>query len=353
MNSEIGTKLHWDLGSAYDLFICLRILHNPEHYGLRASWAAGVRSRLSLEQRQTLETSVKMWYANPIAYVFSLPTPKNSETLLAALRALPPSRLLETLSLRYTTPEPLKEILLSTTSKRHWTEAEYGKIIEVFHSQQRDPQPTFLEEVYQTWANREKFGEDYLSALQAFVDNFFAEEEQRITPILHQGLSHAQMRAGSLPLPALLEEITHGVRYGDLGRISNLYLAPSFWGAPFLFYQSLDASSVLMLYGFRPDSMALIPGEVISETLLNGLSALSDSTRLRILRYLAQSPQTAAQLSRALRLRPPTVAHHLNQLRMAGLIQVILTPEGDRQYATRFNGLESIQDSLSRFIHGE
>ena len=44
----------WDCGTAYDLFISLYVLHHPAEFGLRASWTAGVRARLSAAARETL-----------------------------------------------------------------------------------------------------------------------------------------------------------------------------------------------------------------------------------------------------------------------------------------------------------
>ena len=36
-------SLSWDLGTAYDFFISLHVLHNPDKFGLRGSWAAALR----------------------------------------------------------------------------------------------------------------------------------------------------------------------------------------------------------------------------------------------------------------------------------------------------------------------
>ena len=47
-------QLSWDTGTAYDFFISLSVLHEPDSFGLRSSWAAGVRSRLSTDDRKTL-----------------------------------------------------------------------------------------------------------------------------------------------------------------------------------------------------------------------------------------------------------------------------------------------------------
>ena len=99
--------------------------------------------------------------------------------------------------------------------------------------------------------------------------------------------------------------------------------------------------------------MSIIPGDIVPDGLLRGMKAMADPTRLRILRYLAQEPQTAAELSRVLRLRPPTVNHHLTQLRMAGMVQVNITASGERKFAARHEGFDDTRDLLNAFIRGE
>lgn len=59
---------------------------------------------------------------------------------------------------------------------------------------------------------------------------------------------------------------------------------------------------------------------------------LSDESRLRLLGLLASHDATVDELAAALRLRPPTVSHHLGKLRELGLVTV--TAEGtSRRYA--------------------
>ncbi len=345
------TKLHWDIGTGYDLFLSLTALHSPDSFGLRASWAAGVRSRLSGEDRQTLEKVHTLLFP-PLFYVHGMKRPKSAEIVIENLENMPASDRLLAITFRYNAPEKLVEILTGTTTKKRWTSTEKTLINEMHQHFGRPLTSNTMDQLYNIWAQREQFGEDYLRALKAYYASFFHEEEHRILPVLKQGLSHAQMRAGSLPLPAMLEELSAGVRLAEVSAYSKLYLVPTFWGTPFLFYEYLDKDTMLILFGARPDSMALVPGEVIPESLLQGLKALSDPTRLRILRSLANTPQSAAQLSRALRLRPPTVAHHLMALRISGMVQVTVNSEGDRQYATRYEGFEATQDLLNRFVRG-
>jgi DNA-binding transcriptional ArsR family regulator len=70
------------------------------------------------------------------------------------------------------------------------------------------------------------------------------------------------------------------------------------------------------------------------------------------LRYLTDEPQTPAQLARRLRLRPPTVIHHLDALRLARLVHITLTEEG-KQYAARPGAVNATFALLDEFLTTE
>jgi len=88
------TRLRWEMGSGYDLFISLLVLHRPEQHGLRASWAAGVRSRLPAEERETLETAITLMY-EPLPFVHNVPMPRDAQAVIDALEHLPAEKRLE------------------------------------------------------------------------------------------------------------------------------------------------------------------------------------------------------------------------------------------------------------------
>ena len=47
----------WNIGTAYDLLISLHVLHQPDRFGLRPAWAAGVRNRLQPDERRFLQSA--------------------------------------------------------------------------------------------------------------------------------------------------------------------------------------------------------------------------------------------------------------------------------------------------------
>jgi DNA-binding transcriptional ArsR family regulator len=59
------------------------------------------------------------------------------------------------------------------------------------------------------------------------------------------------------------------------------------------------------------------------QELAQGYSLLSDATRLGILQLLAKGPKNVTALCKALRLKQPTVSHHLGLLRMGRLVNGI------------------------------
>ena len=63
-------------------------------------------------------------------------------------------------------------------------------------------------------------------------------------------------------------------------------------------------------------------GEQDAQAALQFFRALADESRLKIVGLLATGERRVDELAAALRLKPPTVSHHLAKLREAGLVQM-------------------------------
>jgi len=82
------------------------------------------------------------------------------------------------------------------------------------------------------------------------------------------------------------------------------------------------------------------------QTLLRYLKALADESRLRILGILATGERSVEDLAAMLKLRAPTVSHHLALLRAVDLVET--RAEGTtRYYRLRAQGLSAINRMLS------
>lgn len=353
---EKSPKLSWELGTAYDLMMSLEVIHNPENFGLRASWAAGVRSRVPADERSVLEDSLKLLYV-PLPWIHKLPEPKDAASALWALRQVPPAERLLALT-KSEKPHPEYDELLARVSGRGtWDENDLQQISKIFKGKKDKSKKGQAKKdattVLEWWSRPEEFGELYLKALQSYYQEFFAEEERRIKPALQRSLEQSKERAGVTQLPELIETLSQGVQLSVDPEVTEVIFVPSYWITPLILYSSINTEQMIFLYGARPADASLVPGEVVPDALLRALKALAEPTRLKIIRYLSQEPLSPAQLSRKLRLRPPTVIHHLEVLRLAGLVRLNLEVAGERKYAARSEGLEDTFSNIKEFLQAD
>jgi len=346
-----GPQIQWDLGTAYDLFLSLYVLTYPEKTGLRASWAAGVRSRLAPDDRRTLESSARIFHA-PIHWVNTLPVPKDCAAALRELRRLPAADRLPALAFDASTSAEQVDFLMNLRDRGAWNEKDLERLQKLWDDRKHANKRQDLETTLDGWAHAAEFGERYLSALSAYYQSFFLEEETNILPYLQSALESARLQAQDLAPAELIERLSQGVQVPGFLRMEELVFAPSYWMTPLIFMAKLSPQRQLIVFGARPADASLIPGEIVPDMLLTALKALADPTRLRILRYLAQEPLAPSELARRLRLRPPTVIHHLNAQRLAGLDSIVITDPDDRRYTARLDGVQQLPDLLGDFLAG-
>jgi DNA-binding transcriptional ArsR family regulator len=348
-------RLLWDVGTAYDLFVSLDVLHRPSVFGLRGAWAAGVRARLPAAERETLEQAQSFFFGPPFHWVHNLPDPKDGATALWVLGRTQPGERLPSLMLFPTLPLRVREVLQNVAARQAWDDGdrEVLKAHAPICGNEHKFKPEVLAKMLDAWSQAEEFGERYLQALRAYYEVFFAEEEQRIQPALATKLAQAKDLAQRSKVEDLLDELSQGLRFVEPPQVAELVLVPSYWSTPIMFFAEFSAERHIWLFGAKPADASLVPGEIVPDALLGTLKALSDPTRLRILRYATHEPITAAELSRRLRLRIPTVTHHLRILRLATLVQLTVK-EVDGQdrdlYTVRFEAVEAAFRALKSYL---
>lgn len=352
------TTIQWDFGTAYDFFASLEVLHAPSDFGLRPAWAAGVRSRLGSEEREFLEDVVSVVVV-PLGWVYGLPAPKDTPTALYALKQIPVEDRISTIMASPYGKSDYYDRLMEVKERRKWDEDDKEFILSIYNKKKsKKGKPEFgfhpgaaeVEKLLNFFAKPEEFGTKYLNALQQYYDVFFAEEEKRIEKKQKEALARAQGLAEELTPVELLSEISRGRRYEELPEHRELILVPSYWFSPLMIHGYASKEQMLMLFGARSQGESLVPGEVVPEDLVRALKAMADPTRLRILRYLIQEQLTPAELSRRLRLRAPTVTHHLHALQLAGLVRKVVRGKTERVYFARMDLVKTNFAMLKDFL---
>ena len=361
-HEQTSPTLEWDVGTAYDFFISYRVLANPKQFGVRSAWASGMRARLQPADRETLDASLLV-LPTVGQWLYTLPALKDVAHALRALTDIPAAqRLLRVAGWcdEQDGRSPTQNLLYRVWSEGSWSDETLKRFRELRSegkgSHQGDKGDDTLRRILDIWAHAEDFGERYLSALRNYYDVFFAEEERRIASTLETALERAKARAVALSLADLMEELSQGIRYESTSELDRLTLVPSYWVSPFIQVIRIGRGHRMWAFGARPATDSIVPGEPVPDALRISLKALADPTRLRILRYLHREPQTLSDLTKQLRLRMPTVMHHMSVLRMAGLVSIHLQGEekGRRaQYSTRADGLTAAIQSLRGFIEDD
>ena len=151
--------VRWSSGTAYDLFASLHVLHHPERFGLRGSWAAGVRSRLAPSQRCVLEDAQYLFFSTPISWVSGLPEPRDAESVLKALGQLDPADRLPTLADHADVPPQLLQILREVKLRGSWNQTDLVQLQSNYPVKEKPPSPDELVTTLGWWSCAEEFGE--------------------------------------------------------------------------------------------------------------------------------------------------------------------------------------------------
>ena len=355
-------KLVWDFGTAYELFISLHVLLEPEHFGIRPSYAASVRARIPATERKLLEELYPL-LGVPLKWLNTLPEPKDAISALWAIKQIPPAkRMIELYNVHevYDADKPedvekhktFREILLRIAAEGKVLSTDVDFFQKLFSQKHGNMKREAVESALDWWSRPAELGEAFLTAFQSYYQAFFEEEEKRIEPILRAGLERAQALSSTVSFEELFTELSQGLQVGDEFNAPNYIIVPAFWITPLIFFERFDRNTMFLTFGARPADMSVIPGETVPDALVRSLKALADPTRLKIMHYLTHESLTPSEIARKLQLRPPTVTHHLKELRLAGLVELSLMHEENR-YTARKQALDAVYEHLNAFLQGE
>ncbi len=345
-------RITWDHGTAYDLFASLYVIHLPADFGLRPSWAAGIRSRLGSEARDLF--AVTAHHLNiPTTWLLGLPQPKVARTVLDTLETMRPEEILPVMTANPGMEEPCDKLLREILGRGSWTSAEleaYRSCMGPEHAKTGAADPGIIGRWLDCWAKPERFGDVFRRGLREYYEVFYREEERRILPDLDLALARAQELASRVTAAELFETLSRGIRVESHLKQRELVMVPCWWCSPRILYTCVEPGREVVLFGARPPEASLVTGDSVPGELLLSLEALSDPTRLAILQALVEQPLTQAEIARRLRLRPPTISHHLKSLRIAGLIAYIGEGSGETHYGVRVAQISAACTQLKGFL---
>lgn len=186
----------------------------------------------------------------------------------------------------------------------------------------------------------------YLPLLRMWYEQYFRHVEPSILPLMIEDASEKKMLESKMDMVPLIEYASGGIVIEDIPDLQTIVLLPTVHNRPintYCFYTTL----MLVQY---PVDVPLDNDDEPPTILLRLTKALSDPTRLRLLRFVAHEPKTIWEMQSDLNQSREMIMHHLLILRVAGLLRVHLRGEGTERYSIRPDGASELQMFLESYI---
>lgn len=174
-----------------------------------------------------------------------------------------------------------------------------------------------------------------------------------IDPAILQGLGEeAEARRATLTGTndmEVYEQATQGMRLHSNDRLKQTIMIPQYHARP------LVTTAIYDEFLFTSYSCDVLPPDNgrPDPALLRLTRALSDETRLYILRLLAGQELSFTEIVRQVGLSKSTIHYHLISLRAAGLIIAIVRPTGkNTTYSLRMEALDGLPHRIGAYLKG-
>lgn len=188
--------------------------------------------------------------------------------------------------------------------------------------------------------------ENYEPLLRLWYEQYFRYAEHKILPLLIEDASEKKLLQSKMDTIALIEYASGGVVIEDVPDLTTIVLLPTVHNRPintYCFYKKM----VIIQY---PVEVPMNHDDEPPTVLLRMTRALSDPTRLRLLRYVAHEPKSLWEMQADLGQSREMLMHHLMMLRVAGLLRIHLCGENNERFSIRPDGASELQMFLESYI---
>lgn len=333
----------------YDFLLSVHVsLATPDNtyadYDVGHEWIASARARCDARDPHALAVLGRFLgdgrpgslHATLISLVWQCPAPRDPRHFLDWLATLPPAQLAEALLDQEGLGADWLPILLDALaeraahrqlhherpSKRQPVEASVASgsaVARLLDFYVADVRPTVLAILDHLEGARTEL----IGVLRVWHDAVFAAETPRLEPLLAREAQALERRRTEMTPEPFIELAMRGVQWQRPAGLRRIIFAPSFFCRPAVFYHFWHGALTFCApIEFSPQS-AEAPWQdprVPGDNILRFFEALGDSTRLRILRLLADREMYLTELAERLGLTKATTKHHMVRLRAAGLV---------------------------------
>ena len=189
-------------------------------------------------------------------------------------------------------------------------------------------------------ASPASYRDDVVSVLESFWQAGFSETWQRLEPQMKDSAQELRTSTARDSFPAFAEQhrLPVTMKDGHLASVrgstqspvkgaASVYLIPSVFNTARLWASYADARGRTRFFlPVLDPAISLTRSSQVDPALI--FRALGDTTRYAIAASIARSPMTSVELSRVFGVSKPTISHHVNLMRSAGLLEETTTERG-------------------------
>jgi DNA-binding transcriptional ArsR family regulator len=197
-------------------------------------------------------------------------------------------------------------------------------------------------------ADPEEHGRRLADVVERFDQVVWSDLEDEAMAPIRRDVEHRNERlAAGIDPATVIVEATNGYEPPDDPALRRVVLLPSYWMRPWLVVGQHGAD-LEVISTVVADEFLVLPSEAPPPALLKLAKALSDESRLRLLRRMASGPISLSEATAALDVTKATAHHHLSILRQAGLVSMRGTGRATR-YALRHDPADAARDALASY----
>jgi DNA-binding transcriptional ArsR family regulator len=202
---------------------------------------------------------------------------------------------------------------------------------------ERIPQPGDLER------RREKF----VKVLKALNDCYFSSVDPRILEALKADAEQKARLVSGLPGREIVELATNGLQVDDTPGLDSVRITPQYHCRPMNLIDIYGTNEMVYFYPVEtPEDLS----DGIPQRLLRMGDAISDASRLKILRFLKSGPHTFTEIVGFTGLYKSTVHYHLVILRAAGLLTIHMSGYEADNYSLRPKAIDMLASTMRSFL---
>lgn len=287
-----------------ELVCAVHLLTDPAHHQYELKWAEEMLSVLSEDDLEALQ-SIKHYPAGGIEFLNYVLETKELFSIERFIKHIEDSD--ETDFFFY---------LLNESIERDKIDKAFTAKIERYKIQEKIKWIVEDNILMYFFDNPKEIKNKAVAILKTIYEKGFQERLQQDKDRLEEGVAYVNGFIGKDNIETVLEKITGKPKKIFTG-YREYYIIPSYFVSPRLIRIYSD-EKLYMVFDCR---LTRDKKEALLEELSNLLKVIDDKSRMEILRILVNSKSYGKALSDIIGISTPTVSHHLEVLKQAGLIK--------------------------------